>query len=199
MSDRIILKGKNYYLQTLVKSEVTQKYVDWLNNPEINKFLEVRFIESNLSSTMEFVSKFNNKDSYIFGIYDSTSKDHIGNMALYLDLNHRIAYFGFFIGEKNYWGRKASLESCFLIFHFAFDHLEMRKVGGVVYSNNIGSIFNYKQLGFVEEGRLKNHFLFDDEPVDILYYSMMKEDWKVAKIKIADKINISMGEVKIIE
>ena len=95
MPNKIVIKGKNYYLQTLVVDEVNQKYVDWLNDEEVNKFLEVRHKKSTISNIKSFVQKFDNEHSYLFGIFDSLKDQHIGNMALYLDLNHITANFGF--------------------------------------------------------------------------------------------------------
>ena len=117
---------------------------------------------------------------------------------MYLDINHNHANFGFLIGERDYWGTKASIESCFLLFNFSFGHIKVRKIWGGVYSNNIGSLFNYKQLCFVEDGRLRNHCLFEGQPVDLIYYSMMGEDWEAAKSKIGQKLNFSDTDLEII-
>lgn len=197
-NNKIKIIGKKFYLKTLHTEDVNQRYVDWLNNGEVNKFLEVRHSKSTIESTKSFVRNFDNRVNYLFGIYDKFSDSHIGNSALYLDTNHNTANFGFLIGEKEYWGKKASLESCFMLFIFCFDHIKVRKVWGGVYSNNIGSLFNYKQLNFVEDGRLSNHCLFEGQPVDLIYYSMMIDDWNTAKSKISQKLNFSDTDLEII-
>ena len=48
---------KRLILRDLVHADITQMYVDWLNNPEINQYLELRFTRHTLSSLNTSVPK----------------------------------------------------------------------------------------------------------------------------------------------
>ena len=40
--NNVVLKSEILFLQELEPNDVTQQYVDWLNNVEINRYLESR-------------------------------------------------------------------------------------------------------------------------------------------------------------
>ena len=58
------------FLKRLRESEVTQSYVDWLNDPKINAFLECRHKFHTLDSTKEYISNLSKEDSeeLMFGV-----------------------------------------------------------------------------------------------------------------------------------
>ena len=163
-------------LRPLLEKDFNETYLGWLNDPEVNRYLEVRFIKSTIKNTRKFVRSFDNKDKFIFGIYTLNKKQHIGNIALYTN-NHNIAHFGYLIGEKDYWGTRAAVEAVTLLLDFAFNKLNIRKVWGGVYLNNISSIFNCKKLGFVQEGRLRKHYTDHGNPTDSLIFGILREEW----------------------
>ena len=153
---RIELKGKKYYLKTLLSSDVNQTYFDWICDPEVNKFLEVRLnLPKKLDDLIDYVKTYNNDTSYIWGIYSTQNDQYLGNFAIHVNKYHGVADFGYFVGEKSAWGSSAGLNACALAFDFAFDTLGLRKLWGGVYHKNIGSLFNYKRLGAVQEAKLR--------------------------------------------
>lgn len=176
-SDMENIIGKRYYLKTLLPEDVTDRYVNWLNDPEVNRYLEVRFTKSTFESTKEFVSSFDNESKYIFGIYSLDSNQHIGNIALYINSYHNTASYGYLIGEKEYWGKGAAIEAITLMLDFAFKKLNIRKVWGGAYLSNVYSIFNFKKLGFVQEGRLRQHNIDEGKLCDGLIFGILKEEW----------------------
>ena len=43
MESIIIIKGKHIFLRRLTEEDVSDDYVNWMNDPEINQYLESRF------------------------------------------------------------------------------------------------------------------------------------------------------------
>ena len=175
--ERIELRGERYYLKTLLPEDVSDKYVSWLNDSEVNRFLEVRFTESNIENTKQWVSNFDNYNKFLTGIYTIDGDEHIGTITLQINHIHKTAEWGYLIGEKQYWGKGASIEAITLLFDYAFDELGIRKISGGAYINNVLSIINFKKLGFKQEGLRKKHCKLGDEYVDGVLYSVFKEDW----------------------
>ena len=175
--DKIKLIGKNYYLENLQIDDVTERYVNWLNDPEVNRFLEVRFIKSTLENTRNYVETFDNKSRFLFGIYTMHDNQHIGNMALHINKNHNTADFGYLIGEKDYWGKSASKEAIILLLDYSFNTLNIRKVWGGSYAENIRSIPNFKKLGFVQEARLREDNFDGEKITDGLRFSILQREW----------------------
>ena len=184
--DKIKLYGKRYFLETLLSKDVTERYVQWVNDHEVNRFLEVRFSQLDKESTKNYVMSFDNKTKFLFGIYTCKENIHIGNASLNINANHNIAEFGYFVGDKRYWGENAALEACYLLFEFGFNKIGLRKIWGGAYLTNVSSIFNHKKMGFTQEGRLREHYIDGDTATDVLLFSMHTSEWnkKQSKIKI---------------
>ena len=186
--DEIKLYGKRYYLRTLLPEDVTNRYVDWLNDTEVARFLEGRFEKSTLESLRSYVEKVDKKVKYLFGIYTCKENIHIGNASFNINVHHNIADFGYFVGDKKFWGENAALEACYLLFEFGFNRLGVRKICGGAYLTNISSIFNFRKMGFTQEGRLREHYVDGDTDTatDVLLFSMHTSEWnkKQSKIKI---------------
>ena len=184
----IKLTGKEYYLRTLMPDYVTDRYVNWLNDSEVTRFLEVRFEKSTLQSVRSFVEKFDNKSKYLLGIFTSNDDKHIGNITLIIDLYHNTAYTGHFIGDKKYWGKNAYTEAIILLLDFSFNKLGLRRVNGSTYITNIPTIISLKSLGFAIEGRLRESYKDGNEVVDSLILSMLKREWSEYETQLKRRI-----------
>ena len=83
INNPIILESNMLILKELRLNNVTKEYVGWLNDVEVNKYLESRFVTHNERTVREFVencAKSNLK--YLFGIFIKSDMRHIGNIKL---------------------------------------------------------------------------------------------------------------------
>lgn len=55
------------------------------------------------------------------------------------------------IGDKSYWGKSASDDAIKLVLDYVFNTLKLNKASGGCYASNIGMVFTFKKLGFVQE------------------------------------------------
>ena len=77
----IYLNSSLINLRPLNISDCNKRYLSWLNNNEVNKYLETRWTKHSISSIKEYVSNINkSKNNIILAIEDKTSKKHIGNI-----------------------------------------------------------------------------------------------------------------------
>jgi len=174
------IKGKKYNLTPFTVKDISEEYISWLNNPNVNKFLEVRHCKQTLKTATEYVTGFyETREKYIWGIYTLEDK-LIGTISLYdIDYFHKVAELGMMIGDTNYWGKSASDESLGLVINFAFSNLGLNRVIGGSYSTNMGMNFTYKKLGFSLEGVLRKNFLsINEEYVDGYRWGLLAEEWK---------------------
>ncbi|MCI5157191.1 MAG: N-acetyltransferase [Candidatus Electrothrix sp. AUS1_2] len=144
-------------LRPLSAKDVSHKYVSWLNNREINKYLEARFKYHTIAETKSFVEEMNrNPDIYLFGIF--INKQHVGNVKLGpIDRNHLLANIGLLIGETDYWGKGVASEVIQAVVTFAFEELGLQKIDAGCYESNIASKKAFINAGFEVEGFLKSH------------------------------------------
>ncbi len=184
----IELRSRLVHLRPLNKNDVSQKYLGWLHDPDVNRFLEVRFNLPDMEELKAFVQGFNGTNGYLFGVFthDQNKSVHIGNFIIEINPFHKTAYFGYLIGDKKYWGSSAATEAIVLILEFAFEIHEVRRVWGGAYDSNFASAFNFHRFGFIQEGALREHHLDGDEPVDGLFFGLLRAEWKKKREEFRD-------------
>ena len=179
--------GNLFYLRPLIQADANPKYVSWVNDPNVNRFLECRFKTQTLSSVQDYISAFDFKKDFLFGLFDKKDNTHVGNFSLRLNHQHHMAEFGYFIGDKNYWGSSAAAEGIFLILDLGFMDFKMRKLWGATYHTNLSSIFNFNKFNFKVEGIMRQHLQDGSKIVDQMIFGLMVDDWKLVKTTFLKK------------
>ena len=171
------ISGRLFYLRTLINEDLNEEYLSWLKDLEVNQFLEVRFSPPNKKQAQENLTKYNNKTNFFFGIFDTKNNKFVGTITLKVNHLKKNGYFGYMIGDKNYWGTHAGIDSIALLMDFAFSNLSLQHIWGGTIIYNIGSIFNFKKLGFTLEKRVKDKNKFKGKPTDALIFRIFEKEW----------------------
>jgi ribosomal-protein-alanine N-acetyltransferase len=182
----INLVGNNFSLRTMTAEDVTDEYLSWLSNERINKYLSVRYNIPSKEEAIVNVARYDQKTRFMFTICDNKSDKFIGTISLNIDPDYKIASYGYLVGDQKYWGTKAAVEAISMLLDFAFEELNLRRVWGGAFIPNIGSIFNFKKLGFTQEGRLRASGLIDGKEVDSLVFGILKSEWLARKAEKKD-------------
>jgi len=167
---------KRFCLRTLDPADASEEYISWLNDPEINQYLECRFTTQTMASVEEYILSHNNYSDFLFGVFTSGG-EHIGNFSLRTDSNHKNGVLGVIIGRKEYWGEGVVLETRSRILEFAFTELSLHKVSGACYSNNLPAIYNYRRQGWTFVGVQKEQFQSNEARVDNVMFTYFQKDW----------------------
>ncbi len=175
-----ILEGKNIYLRQIELSDCQDYYVDWLNDKEVNKYLESRWQEHNLDNLKEFVTTIRNSaHSYMFAIIYKNK--HIGNIKIGpIHSIYKYADIGYFIGDKSAWGKGLVSEAISLVGDFAFNHIGLNKIKAGACEYNIGSQKALERNGFKKEYILKEEFFVSkgDAYIDTYCYGILRDEWQ---------------------
>lgn len=171
------LPAGQFQLRTLDETDVSQTYVNWLNDPEVNAYLEIRFSTQTMESAKSYVRGHDNHTSYLFGIFAEQGLKHIGNFSLLVNLNHKVGILGVMIGDKAYWGENVVQETRAAILDFCFGQLALSKVRGACYSDNRPAIYNYRRQGWQLDGIQRKNVLSKGRYVDLVNFAMFKEEW----------------------
>ena len=149
---------------------VTERYVAWLCDPEVNRYLESRFLKHDMASTVAFVSKMReDPDVLMLGIRSLALGAHVGNIKLGpLDRNHGIGDIGLMIGERSAWGRGLATDAIATLVRIASQQLRLRKLTAGCYASNVGSELAFRKAGFHVEARRKKHFLLEGHAEDLV-------------------------------
>lgn len=162
------IDGERLYLRPVEMADVTDEYVNWLNNEEINQYLESRFVNHTLESVRAYVEKIvRDPEVFFFAMVRKDNNRHIGNIKLGpVDWRHKIGDIGIIIGDQDSWGKGFAAEAIAALSGFAFSELGLHKLTAGAYENNIGSIKAFQKAGFAEEGRRKSHYLYKGKYID---------------------------------
>jgi len=141
-----ILIGDQIYLKQLLVMDVDETYVNWLNDPIINKHLEVRHNPSTLLQQMKYVSEcIESKNKLICGIFSMENK-LIGTLKLSF-LNSHTAEIGIMIGEKSMQGIGVGKNTISLVKKWAKENDVLKLTAGYEV-NNIASAKLFESSGF---------------------------------------------------
>ena len=150
------LYDEHIALRTLQSVDATTVYLDWLSNPVINAYLEIRFSPPQSVSELAVLIAEVNASSHTLmcGIFLRKNDRHIGNIKLGpIDWNHKVGDIGFLIGDQEQWGKGYASKAILLLADYAFFHLALAKLTAGCYAENEGSRLALLKASFVEEGR----------------------------------------------
>ncbi|KTD24310.1 putative N-acetyltransferase [Legionella lansingensis] len=145
----------------LEEADVTTSYVNWLNDPEINRYLESRFASHTLKSTQQFVSDCKAREhTLLLGIRCIELENmHVGNIKLEINRWHGLGEVGIMIGEKKAQGKGIATHAIKLLSIIARDELKLRKLTAGCYASNKASERAFVKAGFTVEGQRPDFFL----------------------------------------
>jgi RimJ/RimL family protein N-acetyltransferase len=101
----------------------------------------------------------------------------IGECGLH-SISHyrRWCQIGIALGRE-YWSKGFGQDAVRTLVDFAFRDLNMRKVGLEVLADDERAVGAYRKVGFVEEGRLREHSWFEGAFRDALVMGILREEW----------------------
>jgi len=172
IEDLTILESERLVLKPLSKSFLSMEYVNWMNDPIV-----VRFIESggnyDIKKLRNFLTEAEKKPKYFWSIVVKKGDIHIGNIKIDpINFKDHNGGYGILIGNKKFWGHEYGKEASNLVIKHCFDDLNLKKIILGVNAENKAALKLYKKLGFVQEGRLKQHLNFENNYVDQLIFSI---------------------------
>ena len=170
VSERLVLK-------TLDESNVGSKYLSWMNNDEVIKYLEIKHTPpKSITDLVNFVNGINSDDkTLLLGIFLKENNLHIGNIKLGpINSHHNRADIGFIIGDKKYWGQGYSTEAIGALVKFAFNEIGLQKLTAGCYEENIGSAKALLKAGFTQEATLNSHVILGDKRVNVLIFGLVQ-------------------------
>lgn len=163
------------YLRELSENDVSEDYVEWMNDYEIVKYTESRFSKHTLESIKSFVNRcFQSDYDILYGIFLTDSDVHIGNIKLgNIHPVYKHADIGIIIGRRECWGKGHATEAIRFVTDYGFSTLDLHKIYAGAYAHNVGSIKAFQKAGFKIAYTKKDEVILNGKYEDCIYLELI--------------------------
>lgn len=165
----------NITIRRFERKDIPKK-VEWINNPENNRFLHY-----DLPLTIEKTEKWfdsHEGDSTRFDVVIEADGVPIGiGGLLSIDQKNGKAEYYITMGETDYKGKGIAKEASKLILAYGFEILGLNRIYFYTEIENEAAQKMHEKVGFVKEGRLRQDIFSHGKKVDQLVYGFLSEDW----------------------
>lgn len=162
------LESERLYYKPLSILHLSDRYVSWLNNPHVYKYLETGG-DQNKETLRQYLIDVEKKNMLFWGIHLKNNNEHIGNIKIDpINRRHGLGEYGILMGEESQWGKGYAKEASIRIINYCFDVQNLRKITLGVVVKNEAAVQLYKSLHFQTEGVYKKHGFYDGEYLDVL-------------------------------
>ena len=169
----IPIMGDEIFLRSMTAEDASDFYLSWMNDPDVNRYLEVRFSPPQTTEALAaFIDLCNqSKDDLLLGIFLRATDQHIGNIKLGpINWAHRSGEVGLLIGDQAQWGKGHAARAISLISSYAFEYLKLEKLTAGCYSSNVGSERAFLRSGYVSEGKRIGQVAVESGREDLLLF-----------------------------
>lgn len=161
---------------------VSQHY-KWNNDKELNYYdseyphqhedfeaflRRIKTVLDNDNNTADLFEVHLQKNSELIGIVDIHA----------IDQYNRRCFVNCTIGDRTYAGCGYEREALQIVLGHCFNEKDMHKVATTAFDFNNSWIESVKQLGFEQEGQLREHVLKNEQFCDKLIFSLLRSDYK---------------------
>lgn len=173
-----MLRGQNTYIRLMEEEDVQHK-VDWFNDEEVRRTLNVDFPISVVGTKKWLHSVSLNNSRRDFIICSASDDMPIGYCGLVnIDLKNSKAESYLGLGNKNYWGKGHASEARRLILDYAFYELALNKVYSYVWTGNEKMKHINQKVGFKIEGTLRDDIYYQGEFRDKHIMGVLRDEYK---------------------
>lgn len=171
------METRRLILRNMKVEDVTEDYVDWLNDPNINQYLNTIDSIQTIETCLSYVKNYEEKnDSLLIGLFDIDRKLHIGNISLSVEEWRKRGVIGICIGRKEFTGKKLASEALTAVRDYCFEELGLHRLEAGVSENNLSSIKVFLNVGFKKEGVLRDSTVVEGKFQNACVLGMLDSD-----------------------
>lgn len=164
MSPDVTLRFEGGYVRPLEISDIHDGYVNGLNNPDVNKYLDgVKRAHQTYQSVLDFVVA-NNKSSssVLWGIWEEGSENFCGTVRLHgVEFQHRTAHIGICLFDQSIWGKGLGKKAISIVTKWALNDLNLRWIEAGAYQENVASQRTFLSAGYYWKYDINGKYILD--------------------------------------
>ena len=179
MSNIVFLNGPRIHLRALTERDLTDTYLQWLNDDEIcRNNSHAVFPNTEHKMRVYFEGLKNATQQVVLAIIHTESGKHIGNVALQnINWVSRNAEFAILVGDKEFWRGGYGGEAARLIVDYGFNRLNLHRIYCGTFDNNTGMIKLAGKLKMKEEGLRREAVYKNGIYHNIIEFGVLKSEF----------------------
>jgi RimJ/RimL family protein N-acetyltransferase len=158
-------------LRLFIREDINEQYIAWLNDKDVVKYSNQKFIKHTKESCNNFFDSFKNSQSLFFAIENKLSGDVIGTLTIHCNSYHNTADVGILLGNKDYWGRGYAKQAWCTVVDLLSNVVHIRKITAGTLACNLPMTGLMKASNMKLDGIRSAQELVDGQPMDIVYYA----------------------------
>ncbi|MBT3906075.1 MAG: GNAT family N-acetyltransferase [Rhodospirillaceae bacterium] len=170
------IETQHLRLVAFSEKHLAERYVSWLNDPDVVRYSEQRHDTHTLERCREFLKSFDDTPNLYWAIEETATGRHIGNIDAHIDAPNKVADVGIVLGEKEIWGKGYGFEAWTGVLDYLLGPGDMRKVTAGTMATNVGMLGIMRKARMVEEGRRLKNYLLDGKEVDLILVARFADD-----------------------
>ena len=171
-----ILETERLLLREIVTEDAPTIY-QALSNPEVVRFYGQEALTNIIEAQQIiglFATQFAEKRGIRWGIQRKGEKSLIGTVGFHAwSPKHKRVEIGYEL-DQPYWGKGYAKEAITAAINYAFQEMDITRIGAVVFTENKASYELLLKLGFQQEGVLQNYLYQYGIPNNANLYSLLK-------------------------
>ncbi len=105
-----------------------------------------------------------------------------------IDPRNRRADWGFYLGEEAARGSGVGRAALYVLINQAFGPFGLRRLTCTALAENEAAWTLYESMGFVREGRLRDHIQKEGRFHDVLTFALLDQEWAAARSGVEAKL-----------
>lgn len=151
----------------------------WSQDPEYMRQMDTDFARPMNEAEAAARLPGTSANSVGFAIRTLADDRLIGFVALFsIEWNNQSGVLAIGIGETDYRGKGYGTDALELALYYAFNELNLYRVGLDVIGNNARAIHAYEKVGFKREGAMRASLFRDGQRVDRVLMGILLPEWQ---------------------
>jgi RimJ/RimL family protein N-acetyltransferase len=169
----------NFVLRPLEPFDLEALYV-YKNDPGIAVLLGGFSNGYSMTDLHDWLESHRQREDEILWAIARFDNNHcVGHVGLYqIDHRVRMAEFAIMIGERTAWGQGLGRACTQFALDYGFTQLNLNRIQLSVLASNQRAIRLYRNLGFSDEGRLRQAQFKNGEYIDVLLMAVLRGEYQ---------------------
>ena len=172
------LETERFHLRPMTRRQISRASLPWSADADVMAGFGLAAGGWTLKRWRGTFRRFDSRRRCCYGIYVKADGKLIGYHVHEVS-QRKQATLLVLIGDRDWWGRGTVIEVRSAVLDLLFHRQGLRRVSSNVRARNLPSIYNYRHLGFRQEGILREaaHDA-DGRPTDLVIFALLAREWR---------------------